>query len=120
MSVSAGRSFPLGATPVEGGVNFCVFSRRASRLELLLFDDASEAEPAQVIRLGADAHRTYAYWHIFVSGLGPGQVYAYRAIGPFDPTRGLRFDPEKLLLDPYGRAVAVPDGYDRVAASRSG
>jgi glycogen operon protein len=120
MSVSAGRRFPLGATPADGGVNFCVFSSGASRLEILLFDDASDAEPAQVIRLDADIHRTYHYWHAFVSGLGPGQAYAYRAIGPFDPARGLRFDPEKLLLDPYGRAVAVPSGYDREAARRPG
>jgi glycogen operon protein len=120
MTVSAGRSFPLGATPVEGGVNFCVYSRRASRMELLLFDDAGDAEPATVIRLDPQPHRTCYYWHAFVSGLGPGQAYAYRAIGPFDPARGLRFDPEKLLLDPYGRAVAVPDGYSRDAARRPG
>jgi len=120
MTVSAGHSFPPGATPVEGGVNFCVYSKRASRLELLLFDDAGDAEPAKVIRLDAQLHRTYHYWHAFVSGLGSGQAYAYRAIGPFDPARGLRFDPEKLLLDPYGRAVAVPDGYNRDAARRPG
>ena len=120
MNVSPGRSFPLGATPVEGGVNFCVFSSEASRLELLLFDGAGDAEPARVIRLEAPAHRTYHYWHAFVPGLRPGQVYAYRAVGPFDPARGLRFDPAKVLLDPYGRAVVVPDGYDRGAASRPG
>jgi len=120
MTVWAGRSFPLGATPVEGGVNFCVYAKCASRLELLLFDDAVDPEPAEVIRLDAPAHRTYHYWHAFVSGLGPGQAYAYRAFGPFDPARGLRFDPGKLLLDPYGRAVAVPDSYDREAACRPG
>jgi glycogen operon protein len=119
-SIAPGRSFPLGATLVEGGVNFCVFSREARTVELLLFDDAGEAAPADVVRLQAPAHRTYHYWHVFVAGLRPGQVYAYRAIGPFDPARGLRFDPEKVLLDPYGRAVVVPDGYDRGAASRPG
>ena len=119
-SIAPGRSFPLGATLVEGGVNFCVFSREARSVELLLFDDAGEAAPADVVRLQAPAHRTYHYWHVFVAGLRPGQVYAYRAIGPFDPARGLRFDPEKVLLDPYGRAVVVPDGYDRGAASRPG
>jgi glycogen operon protein len=119
-SIAPGRSFPLGATLVEGGVNFCVFSREARTVELLLFDDAGEAAPADVVRLQAPAHRTYHYWHVFVAGLRPGQVYAYRAIGPFEPARGLRFDPEKVLLDPYGRAVVVPDGYDRGAASRPG
>ena len=73
-----------------------------------------------MIRLDARTHRTYHYWHAFVPGLRPGQVYAYRAIGAFDPGRGLRFDPAKLLLDPYGRAVVVPDCYDRDAASRPG
>jgi len=120
MNVSPGRSFPLGATSVEGGVNFSVFSSQASRLELLLFDRATDADPAHVVRLDAEAHRTYHYWHAFVPGLRPGQVYAYRAAGPFDPARGLRFDPEKSLLDPYGRAVVVPDGYDRDAAGRPG
>jgi len=118
--VSPGRSFPLGATLVDDGVTFCVFSREARQVELLLFDDAGAAAPAEVIRLQAPAHRTYHYWHAFVAGVRPGQVYAYRALGPYDPGRGLRFDPEKVLLDPYGRAVAVPDGYDRDAARRPG
>jgi glycogen operon protein len=120
MIVRSGRSFPLGATPVEGGVNFSVFSSQAARLELLLFDGAHDADPAHVIRLEAPTHRTHHYWHAFVPGLRAGQVYAYRAFGPFDPARGLRFDPAKVLLDPYGRAVVVPDGYDRLAASRPG
>ena len=120
MNVSPGSSFPLGATSVEGGVNFSVFSSQASRLELLLFDSACDSGAAHVIRLDGPAHRTYHYWHVFVPGLRPGQVYAYRAAGPFDPTQGLRFDPEKILLDPYGRAVVAPDGYDRNAAARPG
>ena len=120
MTATSGRSFPLGASVVEGGVNFCVFSRKASAVELLLFDSACDAEPARVIRLDASRHRAYYYWHAFVPGLRAGQVYAYRAVGPFDPARGLRFDPAKVLLDPYGRAVVVPDGYDRSAASRRG
>jgi glycogen operon protein len=119
-SIAPGRSFPLGATLVEGGVNFCVYSRHARWLELLLFENADDAVPARVIRLDAPAHRTYHYWHAFVPGLRAGQVYAYRAFGHFDPPRGLRFDASKLLLDPYGRAVVVPDGYDRAAASCPG
>ncbi len=75
---------------------------------------------ARVIELDPRTHRTYHYWHVFVPGIGPGQVYAYRADGPFDPGRGLRFDPAKALLDPYGRAVVVPDGYSRRTASRYG
>ena len=120
MNVSAGQSFPLGATPVQGGVNFCVFSRHATALELLLFEGACDAEPARVVRFDSPAHRTYHYWHAFVPSLGPGQVYAYRAAGPSDPARGLRYDAAKVLLDPYARAVVAPDGYDRLAASRPG
>jgi glycogen operon protein len=120
MTVPSGRSFPLGATLENGGVNFCVFSRKASAVELLLFDRTCDTEPARVIHLDAPTHRTYHYWHAFVPGLHAGQVYAYRAVGPVDPARGLRFDPTKVLLDPYGRAVVVPHGYDRLAASRPG
>jgi isoamylase len=115
-----GRSFPLGATVVGEGVNFSVFSRQATRVELLLFDDAAAAHPTRVIELDPRTHRTYHYWHVFVPGIRPGQIYAYRADGPFEPERGLRFDPSKALLDPYGRAVVVPDGYSRRTASRYG
>jgi glycogen operon protein len=101
-------------------VNFSVFSKHASHVELLLFDDESASQPSTVIPLHADRHRTYHYWHAFVPGLQPGQVYAYRLHGPFEPDRGLRFDAEKVLLDPYGRAVAVPETYDRRAAMQPG
>src|SRR5678815_1697862 len=120
MTGASGRSFPLGATVVEDGVNFCVFSRKASAVELLLFDGACDAEPARVVRLDAARHRTYHYWHAFVPGVRPGQLYGYRVEGPNDPHRGLRFDPGKLLLDPYGRAVSVPERYRREAACRYG
>ena len=116
----AGRSFPLGATIVSGGVNFSVFSRQATRVELLLFDDAAAPEPARVIELDRRTHRTYHYWHAFVPGTGAGQVYAYRAFGPFDPAQGLRFDASKVLLDPYGRAVIVPEAYSRPLARQHG
>jgi glycogen operon protein len=115
-----GASAPLGATVSDGGVNFSVFSKDASRIELLLFGNAEATEPSHTIALDPQAHRTYHYWHAFVPGIGAGQIYGYRAIGPFAPARGLRFDGDKLLLDPYGRAVAVPRAYDRMAARRPG
>jgi glycogen operon protein len=118
--VAAGTSAPLGATVHPGGVNFSVFSKHATLIELLLFDDGNARQPARVIPLHADKHHTYHYWHVFVPGLQPGQVYAYRAHGPFEPERGCRFDGEKVLLDPYGIAVAVPEAYDRRAAARPG
>jgi glycogen operon protein len=118
--VERGDSAPLGASVQEGGVNFSVFSRHATLIELLLFDEVNAAVPSRIIPLEAAAHRTYHYWHGFVSGLRPGQVYGYRAHGPFAPERGLRFDGQKLLVDPYGFAVAVPEAYNRLAAARPG
>jgi isoamylase len=115
-----GKPFPLGATPGPDGVNFSVWSRDATLVELLLFDDADGPRPSRVIRLQRRDHRTYHYWHVLVPGLGPGQLYGWRAHGPFEPGAGLRFDGEKLLLDPYARAIAVPASYDRQAAARPG
>src|SRR5688572_4400297 len=118
--VSPGAAAPLGSVASPDGVNFSVFSKNATLMELLLFDDGNAARPSRVIPLDPRQHRTYHYWHVFVPGLGPGQTYAYRATGPNAPHRGLRFDREKVLLDPYGLAVAVPDAYDRTAAMRPG
>jgi isoamylase len=119
-AIRNGTSAPLGASVWPGGVNFSVFSKDASAIDLLLFDDERATEPSDTITLDPDVHRSYHYWHVFVAGLLPGQVYGYRAHGLFHPHQGHRFDGEKLLLDPYGLAVAVPDAYDRGAASRRG
>ena len=119
--VKPGRSFPLGATVSPDGVNFSVYSKSCEAMELLFFDAIDDPKPARVIRL--DPHRnhcTFHYWHAFVPGVKAGQVYAYRASGPFDPQRGLRYDHTKLLLDPYGCSVAIPDKFDREAATRQG
>jgi isoamylase len=115
-----GRAFPLGATPDTDGVNFSIFSYHSTAMDLLLFDSPDNAEPAQVIHLDPDRNRSFYYWHVYVPGLKSGQVYAYRASGPFDPERGMRFDNQKLLIDPYGRAVAFPQNYDRGSAALSG
>jgi len=119
-SVGVGTSEPLGASVRVGGVNFSIYSRSATRIDLLLFDREDAGQPSRIIPLDAERHRTYHYWHVFVPEIGPGQVYGFRAHGPFTPDRGLRFDPEKLLLDPYGLAVAVPEGYSRAAARQPG
>jgi isoamylase len=117
---SLGNSSPLGATPGRGGVNFSVFSKHATGVELLLFDQVDDPEPARVIPIDPAANRSYHYWHVFVAGLKPGQIYGYRVDGPFDPTQGMRFDPAKVLLDPYGRGVMMPDRYGRSAAGQQG
>ena len=115
-----GDSSPLGATPSPDGVNFSVFSRHATGVELLLFDGIDDTKAASVVRLDPAANRTYYYWHVFAPNVRPGQLYGYRVEGPFDPSSGMRFDPAKVLLDPYGRGVMVPSAYDRAAARRPG
>jgi len=114
-----GQSSPLGATVYPNGVNFSIFSRSASRIELLLFDHEDDAHP-RTVPLDPYANRTYHYWHGFVPDLRPGQIYAYRAHGSFEPSNGLRFDPEKALLDPYGKGVVVPRTYSRETARKPG
>ncbi|MBL8290481.1 MAG: glycogen debranching protein GlgX [Bryobacterales bacterium] len=115
-----GRSYPIGATLARGGANFSVFSRSAARIELLLFDRVDDARPSRVIPIDPFGNRSYHYWHVFVPGVEAGQIYGFRAYGPFEPACGLRFDPSKLLLDPYGRAIVVPKSYSREAACRKG
>lgn len=115
-----GRSSPLGATVYEDGVNFSVFSRNATGVELLFFDHEDNDKPVRSIQIDPWAGRTYHYWHVFVSGVQAGQLYGYRVRGPHEPARGMRFDPSKVLLDPYGRGVAVPRNYSREAASKAG
>jgi len=111
-----GTSAPLGATVEPGGVNFSIFSKRATAIDLLLFDHVDDAGPARAIQIDPSTNRTYHYWHVFVPGVQPGQLYGFRAHGAFEPSNGLRFDCEKVLLDPYGRAVAVPSAYSRAPA----
>ncbi|NNC93696.1 MAG: glycogen debranching protein GlgX [Acidimicrobiia bacterium] len=118
--VQRGNPFPLGATVEPKGVNFALYSRYAHEVELCLYDDVDDTKPARVVTLDARKHRTYHYWHAWLKNVEPGQVYGYRVVGPFDPQLGLRFDPDKVLLDPYARSVAVPAGYSRKAAIDSG
>ncbi|MEM6425943.1 MAG: glycogen debranching protein GlgX, partial [Cyanobacteria bacterium P01_D01_bin.128] len=119
-SIQPGKSYPLGATVYPNGVNFSIFSKQAEALELLLFESPEASTPFQVIPLNLRQHRTFYYWHVFVEDIGVGQVYAYRAYGEFDPARGLHFDSDKVLLDPYAQAVVGWENYDRAAAIRPG
>jgi glycogen operon protein len=97
----AGSPSPLGATWTGAGVNFAVASRHATAVELCLFDAPYDATERQRLPL----ERTGDVWHLFVPGAGPGQLYGYRAHGCWDPAAGHRFNPAKVLFDPYGRAV---------------
>jgi hypothetical protein len=107
-SAGVGRSSPLGATVLPRGVNFRIYSRSATGVELLFFDRDDDTHAPRAIRLDASTNRTFHYWHVFVPGLKSGQLYGYRVQGPFDSALGRRFDPAKVLLDPYGLGVVVP------------
>jgi isoamylase len=93
-----GTAFPLGATPGPGGTNFAVASAGDGVL-LCLFDVAGVETQVPLAERDGDV------WHGFVPGVAPGQAYGYRVTGPYDPRRGLRCNPAKLLLDPYARAI---------------
>ena len=115
-----GRGSPLGATVSREGTNFSVYSKHATGIEILFFDRADDARPSRVIRIDPATNRAYHYWHVFVRGVKAGQIYGYRVSGAFDPSSGMRFDDRKLLLDPYGLAVVVPQTYSRDAARQTG
>jgi len=110
----------LGATVSPSGVNFSLFSRKASRVELLLFDREDQARPTHSINIDPTTNRTYHYWHVFVHNIKPGQIYAYRVDGPEHTASDQQFDRDKVLLDPYGRSVVVPANYDRETVREAG
>ena len=118
--VLTGRTHPLGTTVYPSGVAFSVYSRSATAVELVLFDDADAPRPSRVVRLDPVVNRTFHFWHVLLPGVKQGQHYGWRMQGPHDPARGQLFDAGKLLLDPYCNCVAVGRGYDREAARRPG
>jgi glycogen operon protein len=120
MLCQPGKSFQLGATVAPDGANFSVFAKHSTGAQLLLFDEVDASTPSRVIDLDPKTNRTYHYWHVFVPGVATGQIYAYRVAGPFDPKRGLRFDPEKVLLDPYGKCIVRPAARSRETARHPG
>jgi glycogen operon protein len=99
--IETGRPYPLGATWDGGGTNFALFSAHADAVELCLFS----AKGREVRRLPLPAW-TDEVWHGYLPGIGPGQLYGYRVHGPYAPDQGHRFNPAKLLLDPYAKALA--------------
>jgi glycogen operon protein len=114
---TSGNPFPLGSSLHADGVNFCLFSRNCHQVELLLFNKAEDIIPKQVIRLDPQLNHTYNYWHVFVPGIKAGQLYGYRVHGPNEPHMGHRFDPNKVLLDPYAHGVAMPATFKRKSTS---
>ncbi|SDY02606.1 glycogen debranching protein GlgX [Nitrosomonas sp. Nm58] len=106
-TIQSGSRFPPGATAGAGGVNFCIFSQYASRVDLLLYASADSLAPFQIIPLDSEQNRSFFFWHVFVEGLPAGTYYTWRMDGAGDTaTTGRRFYPEKELLDPWARAVS--------------
>src|SRR5665811_1044135 len=125
-AIRRGVPLPLGTSESGGGVNFALFSRHASRVRLELFDKHADATPARVVDFDSARNRTGDVWHVWVEGIRPGQLYAYRVGGPYQPKNGHRFNFNKLLLDPFATAISpLPDwdfgparGYDLSAPER--
>jgi isoamylase len=106
--VEAGRAHPLGAVPDATGVNFCLYAADATAVTLLLFDACNSPTPLQVIELDPLSNRTFQFWHVYVREAAPGLHYAYRLDGPKDLRgSGHRYNPNKVLLDPYARGVTT-------------
>ncbi|WP_293936368.1 glycogen debranching protein GlgX [Sphingobacterium sp. UBA5996] len=101
-NISTGNPYPLGATYDGEGVNFALCSEHAEAVELYLYDSSDEREIAKF----KITEKTHQVWHIYVSGIKPGQLYGYRVHGPYDPSNGHRFNPHKLLIDPYAKAIS--------------
>jgi glycogen operon protein len=110
--VRAGSPLPLGTQESGGGVNFAIFSRNASRVRLELFKQAEDAKPIRFIDFDSARNRTGDVWHVWVKGIAPGQLYAYRVDGPYQPSEGHRFNFRKLLLDPCAVAISKPPQWD--------
>lgn len=112
MTVSPGKPYPLGATPVSDGVHFAIVSHNATRVWLQLFDSSRAARPTMEFELSPQEHRTGDVWHIEVRGIGVGTLYLFRVDGPFAPEKGLRFNRYRPLLDPYARALTGDFDWD--------
>ena len=117
-STRPGRPHPLGATPDATGTNFAVFSQHATRVQLLIFERHDAPRPVVTIDLDPTINRTFYFWHVYVLGVTPGMAYGFRVDGPQDlHGQGFRFNPNKVLIDPYGRGTSSTL-WDRVAACR--
>src|SRR5579871_2068778 len=111
-AVRSGTPLPLGARVRGNGVNFAIFSRNATGVRLDLFDHASAASPARSIILDATRNKTGDIWHVWLEGIRPGQLYGFRIAGPYAPHDGHRFNPNKLVIDPYATAISAPMDHD--------
>ncbi len=116
-SVRSGSPLPLGAHARGDGVNFALFSRNGTGVRLDLFDRVEDAMPSRTIILDSSRNKTGDIWHVWLAGIRPGQLYAFRVAGPYQPEAGHRFNPNKLVVDPYASAIAMVPGGDLRAAA---
>jgi isoamylase len=107
-----GKPLPIGPSHEDGGVNFSVFSGKANAVSLELYDKPDDGKPRTILPLDPAVHKTGDIWHIWIEGVKEGQLYAFRAGGPFDPEHGLRFNDNLLVLDPSARALAGTGNWD--------
>ena len=115
--IQAGSPLPIGGAHKDGdGVNFVLFSRNATGVRLEFYHNADDSSPIRVIDLDPVRHRTGDVWHVWVRGIPEGQLYGYRVQGPYLPEQGHRFNPDKLLLDPFARSIARIKDWDFSAA----
>lgn len=117
LAVKPGHPRPFGATPVADGVNFAIFSRHATCVRLCLYAQPDDPAPYLDHMLDPVQNRTSDIWHIHIDGLRAGAVYAWRVDGPYLPEQGLRFNPNKLLVDPYAKALTGGRDWDLSAAA---
>ena len=103
-----GAPYPLGATWDGGGVNFAIYSENATKVELCLFESKDDQKEHACLPL---REQTDMVWHAYLPDLRPGQLYGYRVHGPYDPNHGHRFNPAKMLLDPYAKAIGRTVGW---------
>src|SRR5437016_5734634 len=102
MQIKPGQPYPLGATWLGLGTNFALYAEHAEKVELCLFDSPEAASESQRIEL---REKTDMVWHGYVPDIRPGQLYGYRVYGPYEPEKGHRFNPSKVLLDPYAKSI---------------
>ncbi len=112
VEIKEGTALPLGSIERCDGTNFAIFSRHATQLSLLLFDEPTDGAPSQTIRLDPGRHRTGDIWHVWVKGIGAGVIYAWCADGHYQPEQGYRFNQNKILLDPYAHSLVGTDCWD--------
>ena len=115
-TIQDGKPLPLGAQRRNHGVNFALFSRHATAVELLLYETSDATKHSMVIQLDPAVHRTGDIWHIYLQGIGSGVAYAWHVDGPYQPQQGLRYNRYKLLLDPCAKALIDTDRWNFAAA----